>query len=590
VLHKALIFNKLRKSTLILCWWLTAWLATGQNEVTFEAITDARQVVVNGYFDVTFSLKNATGTQFIPPSFKDFVVLAGPNTSSSMQIINGNVTREMGFGFTLQATKVGRFTIGSATVRANGKEFRSAPIVMEVVKGASKSGAGGSGEQFFVRVEPSKKQAFVGEQVLLDFKLYTTVGIEGYDIPEDPAYDGFYALELRRFSSNTVQEVLNGKQYATKVLRRIALFPQKTGRLTVDPFRIQLAVLDEDSRTGFFFSRSVKPVFYTTEAVEINVSALPGGAPDGFCGAVGVYELQAGVDRKTATTDDAITLSMVLTGNGDSKRVTPPDLMLSDSFEIYPPKVVSDKSDEIRGEILSEKRIEYLILPKFPGSYSIRPKVSYFDSGKKTYVQLPIGPFSLEVKAGSGRRSSASPSPGVAGLNDILPIKSSADFTQTTNQFTGSILFYILAALPFLGFCILLVIRKKQRELAGIDPSIQKAKTAGREAQKRLASAQQQLQLGNSKAFYDEVSKAYVGYVCDKTGLPLSQFSKENVRASLAALEISPSSIDEFVKVIQTCEVALFAGMDNQASMQTTYENAIGIITSIEDEIGKRSN
>lgn len=589
MLHKALIFNKLRKATLILCWWLTAWLATGQNEVTFEAITDARQVVVNGYFDVTFSLKNATGTQFIPPSFKDFVVVAGPNTSSSMQIINGSVTREMGFGFTLQATKVGRFTIGSATVRANGKEFRSAPIVVEVVKGASRPGAG-SGEQFFVRVEPSKKQAFVGEQVLLDFKLYTTVGIEGYDIPEDPTYDGFYALELRRFSSNTVQEVLNGKQYATKVLRRIALFPQKTGRLTVDPFRIQLAVLDEDSRTSFFFSRSVKPVFYTTESVEINVSALPSGAPDGFCGAVGEYELQAGVDRKTATTDDAITLSMVLTGNGDSKRVTPPDLMLSDSFEIYPPKVVSDKNEEIRGEILSEKRIEYLILPKFPGSYSIRPKVSYFDSGKKTYVQLPIGPFSLDVKAGSGLRSSASPSPGVAGLNDILPIKSSADFTQTTNQFTGSILFYILAALPFLGFCILLVIRKKQRELAGIDPSIQKAKTAGREAQKRLASAQQQLQLGNSKAFYDEVSKAYVGYVCDKTGLPLSQFSKENVRASLAALEISPNSIDEFVKVIQTCEVALFAGMDNQASMQTTYENAIGIITSIEDEIGKRSN
>ncbi len=588
MLHKALIFNNLRKATLILCWWLTAWLATGQNEVTFEAITDARQVVVNGYFDMTFSLKNATGTQFVPPSFKDFVVVAGPNTSSSMQIINGSVTREMGFGFTLQATKVGRFTIGSATVRANGKEFRSAPIVVEVVKGASRPGAG-SGEQFFVRVEPSKKQAFVGEQVLLDFKLYTTVGIEGYDIPEDPTYDGFYALELRRFSSNTVQEVLNGKQYATKVLRRIALFPQKTGRLTVDPFRIQLAVLDEDSRTGFFFSRSVKPVFYTTEAVEINVSALPGGAPDGFCGAVGKYELQAGVDRKTATTDDAITLSMVLNGNGDSKRITPPDLMLSDSFEIYPPKVVSDKSDEIRGEILSEKRIEYLILPKFPGSYSIKPNVSYFDSGKKAYVQLPIGPFSLEVKAGSGRRSSASQSPEVAGLNDILPIKSSADFTQTTSQFTGSILFYILAALPFLGFCILLVIRKKQRELAAIDPSIQKAKTAGREAQKRLASALQQLQLGNSKAFYDEVSKAYVGYVCDKTGLPLSQFSKENVRASLAALEISPNSIDEFVKVIQTCEVALFAGMDNQASMQTTYENAIGIITTIEDEIGKPS-
>ncbi len=585
--HKALIINILQKTALVFCCWSAAWLANGQNDVTFEAVTNARQVVVNSNFEVTFTLKFANGSEFVPPSFKDFMVLAGPVTSTSMQIVNGNVTREMGFSYTLQPTKIGKFTIGSASIKANGKLMRSTPVEMEVVKGTTKLGAD-TGEAVFIRLMPNKRQAFVGEQVLLDFKLYTTVGIEGYDIPEDPTYDGFYALELRRFSSNTVQEVINGRQYATKVLRRIALFPQKTGRLRVEPFRIQLAVVDEAGNRGFLFSRSVKPVFYTTDAVEINVSPLPSGDKDGFCGAVGAYEIQAGIDRKTATTDDAITLSLLLRGNGDAKRVQAPTLVLSDSFEVYPPKVVSDKSEEIRGEIISEKRFEYLILPKFPGSFSIMPRVSYFDTGKNSFVDLPIGPFQLQVKAGTGKIIGAGKT-GDVGINDILPIKSTAKFAQASDGFVGSMLFYLLAFLPVLAFSFFLFYRKKQHELGAIDPKILKVRSAGREAQKRMATAHQQLQLGNSRAFYDEVSKAYLGYVCDKTGLPLSKFSKHNVRETLISLQVGSNTVEDFLKVLQTCEIALFAGMDNQTSMQSTYETAIGIITKIEDELSKKA-
>jgi hypothetical protein len=90
---------------------------------------------------------------------------------------------------------------------------------------------------------------------------------------------------------------------------------------------------------------------------------------------------------------------------------------------------------------------------------------------------------------------------------------------------------------------------------------------------------------GNSKAFYDEISKAYIGYVCDKTGLPLSQLTKDNVREKLSTLQINEATIDEFVKIIQTCEIALFAGMDNSSSMQTMYENAINVISNIDNEI-----
>jgi hypothetical protein len=583
--HKALISNSLRKYFALFGFLFMAWVGIGQNDIVFEASTDARQVTLDGYFEVTFSLKNANGSQFAPPSFKDFDIVAGPNTSTSMQIINGQVSREMSFGFTLQPTKVGKFTIGSAAVKANGKTLRSSPITVEVVKGSIKSKSK-NGSEFFIKIIPHKRTAFVGEQVMLDFKLYTRVAIEGYEIPEDPNYDGFYAVELRRFNSNTVQEVINGQQYATKVLRRIALFPQQAGKLTIDPFKMQLAVVEDDGgRSGFFFQRNVRPVNFTTEAIEIDVKPLPGDTPEDFCGAVGKFELQAGLDRKTATTDDAVTLRMVVTGNGDIKRVQPPSLVLSDSFEVYEPKTIDEKSDEIRGEVLSEKTFEYLILPRYAGDYTIKPTIGYFDVELGGYSNFPIASLSLSVKKGTGKSRSVSPGLGSQSINDILPIRTVAKLEKQPFTFVGSWLFYLLALVPVTVFWVIVARQKKQKELAALDPSIFKSKAAGKEAQKRLAIANQLLGTGNSKAFYDEISKAYIGYVCDKTGLPLSQLTKDNVREKLTTLQISEATIDEFVKIIQTCEVALFAGMDNSSSMQSMYENAINVISKIENEI-----
>ncbi len=585
----ALIINNLARAFIFFGFVFTSFVGISQNDVVFEASTDARQVTLDGYFEVTFTLKNANGSQFAPPSFKDFDIIAGPNTSTSMQIINGQVTREMSYGFTLQPTKVGKFSIGSASVKANGKTFRSSPITVEVVKGTPKPKGSDSGG-FFVKVIPNKRSAYVGEQVLLDFKLYTRVGIEGYEIPEDPSYDGFYAVELRRFNSNTVQEVVNGQQYATKILRRIALFPQQTGRLVIEPFKMQLAVVEDDGGRGFFFQRSIKPVNFTTDAIEIDVKPLANNTPEGFCGAVGNFELQVGLDRKTATTDDAVTIKMVVQGNGDIKRVQPPALVLSDSFEVYEPKTVDEKSDEIGGEVVSQKTFEYLILPKYEGNYSLKPAISYFNAESGGFSSFPIAALNLAVKKGTGKTGSARSEQGGQTINDILPIKTVAKLEKQGFSYVGSWLFYLLALLPVVLFLFLLVRQKKQKAVAALDPSLIKSKSAGKEAQKRLAVANQQLQAGNSKAFYDEISKAYIGYVCDKTGLPLSQLTKDNVREKLSTLQLSDSMVKDFVNIIQTCEIALYAGMGNPSSMQSMYENAMNVISNIENEIQASKN
>ena len=125
-----------------------------------------------------------------------------------------------------------------------------------------------------------------------------------------------------------------------------------------------------------------------------------------------------------------------------------------------------------------------------------------------------------------------------------------------------------------------------QDKRSNIDVLDLKRKRANSVAQKRLGTAKTHLDQQKSKPFYDEVSRALFGYICDKLNIPLSELSKENVKGKLETLKVSAAPIDNFMKIIKTAEMALFAGMDNASAMQETYQKAIEVVADIEEEIG----
>ncbi len=562
-----------------------------QGNVVFEAFSDAKEVVLNGYFDVSFTLKNANGSHFNPPDFKGFRLLAGPNTSTSMQFINGNVSKEMSYSFTLQPTKPGQFTIGSATISVNGKRLKTNPIHIEVVKTKPDSRPDNAPGKVFVRLEPSKTRAYIGEQILLDYKLYSTVSIEGYDIPKEPAYRGFYAQQLARYNARSQHEVINGTQYTTKILRRVALFPQQTGNLVIEPFTMQFRVVEDGNGGGFFFNRRVRPVIFTTDSVQISVNALPAGAPDMFSGAVGKYEFQASANPSTATTNDVISVVLLMSGNGDLKRLQAPDLMLSDSFEVYPPKVLEEKLNENQGEIQGKKVVEYLVLPKYPGQYLLQPEFAYFDPEKSEYMVLRKGPFPIRVKQGSDKHRTVNKVQKFTNPeNDIRFIKTKIGIEKRRIPFVNSLPFWAIILSPVMAFVGVLFYRKSRDKKVGLDASTAKKRRANKEAQKRLITAFKHLQAGNSREFYDEVSKASLGYVCDKLDIPRAELTKENVREKLQSLFIDSNKIEAFMNMLSTCEMALFAGMDSTSAMQSTYDNAISVIAGIESKAGRNED
>lgn len=559
---------------------------TATAQVSFEASTDARQVVENGYFQITFTLNNAQGRNFKAPPFRNFTVLNGPSRSMSTTIVNGNASQKVSYAYSLQPKKVGKFKIAFAIMTVNGKTMKSNTVTIDVIKASAASKSASIEEQLFVKAEIDTNLVYVGQQLVVNYKLYTSVNIENYDIAFEPEYQGFFARDIRRFDSRTIREVVDGVQYTTKILKRIALFPQQTGLQTIEAMTVRLGVIVGNKRpNSFFFNNQIKPVNVQTNPLNINVKSLPQPIPPTFSGAVGKYAMNSYIDKTNITTDDAIGVKLTIQGNGDIKRLQPPKLDFPSVFEVYEPKVLDEISQEVGGILKGQKTMEYLALPKQAGNYQIKPAFTYFDTDSAKFITLVPNHFRINVRRGKGVPASQSiAAPNIAD-KDIRYIKTATSFSTKGTPFPKTGLFYSLLILPFLLLGGAFAYKQILAKNGNIDLVLLKRNRAEKVAKKRLATAEGLMKANKSRAFYDEVSRALLGYVCDKLSIPLSELTKDNVSQQLQSLKVQEQHITDYMSIIKITEMALFAGMNNPASMQETYHKSVKVISEIETEL-----
>ena len=443
---------------------------------------------------------------------------------------------------------------------------------------------------YFVRAEPSLEKAWIGQQIVLDYKLYTSVDVESYNIIEEAPYRGFYAEDMRRIDGRVMRELIEGEEYATKVLKRVALFPQRAGMLEIRPMQLQLGITEGSARSrGFFFNRQVRRVPLSTDVSTIEVASLPPGAPATFSGAVGTFSIRSSIDKTNLSTEDALTLRLVVTGDGDIKRVQAPPLDLPESFELYEPAVAEESTYESAGRLMGRKIFEYIILPGEAGSYSLRPEFSYFDPDSARYLSLSDRTYRVNVQPGlRGERPTVSPADTVQ-QPDIRHIKLDSRLKRKDDRF--SCLYYSiwLAGIPLLAFAGVWIFKFVKRRQGQVDPRILRRRRARKQALSRLKTARKLKRENKARDFYDEVSRALLGYAGDRLQLPVSELNKPAMRRQLESAGVEKKNIDQFEQLLQTCESALFAGRDRTSEMETTYHTAVDLISSIETEIKKKA-
>ncbi|MDZ4682618.1 MAG: BatD family protein [Saprospiraceae bacterium] len=554
-------------------------VAGAQDNSVFEARSDARQIVLGGFFEVVFTLKNAAGDNFQPPGFSDFQVISGPNALRSTSIVKGRVFREMGFAYTLAPKRIGKFTIGSATIRVDGQTLRTQPLRVEIVKAKKEKEKGG--EQVFLRAELDTKEAYPGQQILLDYKLYfKDKNIEASDIVLESDYQGFFARDIRRYDTRRSQEVINGQQYTVLTIKRVALFPQRIGQLSIDGLSMQLGILEEappsNNFPSLFFNRQLTRVAVTSEPVTISIKPLPDGAPELFSGAVGTYEMTTSLSRTELSTDDALSVRLAVRGNGDNKRIQPPSLIFPKVFEVYEPKIVEEVAFDQDGQLMNETVFEFLLLPTTAGTFSIAPKLGVFDPSTNKYTTVQDETVEVTVTQGKGIRQPMEPD-GFEALKDDPASFANAGVPWT---YVKGLLWIVLGVLLIAGMVWgRKYFRKLSEQRTAAEMHLERAEKI---AKSHLSTAQGHLQIGQSSAFYEEVSRALLGYACRKFNIPLAELNRENLQQKLRETSLPPEQIAQFSQLVKTCDMALYAGMDNAPKMEETYKNAQAILVEME--------
>jgi len=584
--------------------------------VSFTA-TAKTAVRVGENFQLNYKV-NAEGKGFNGPNFNNFQVLSGPNTStnSSVQIINGKVTSRADyiFAYILRATSEGTFTIPPATINVGGKNYTSNSLTIKVVKGSAQqeggsSDSGDTSNDLYVRAFISNPTPYLGEQTVVTYKLYTTIPVSNLDLNKISSFPGFWAKDLLQNNKELSQtrETINGKEYVVAIVRKFALFPQRSGEMTIEPGEIGcVAQIQKDnsrrkSSDPFFDSFFNDPFFNKryenvekqlfSNSLKINVKSLPTqNKPADFSGAVGNFTFNTQISETEVKTNEAITLKFTLQGKGNIELIDAPTVTFPPDFEVYDPDVSNNIKANNSG-VSGTRTFEYLIIPRNPGDFTIKPvTLSYFDVTKNSYTTLSSPEYKIKVNKGEGQAETISYSDlGKEEIKylgkDIRHIKLPPYQLRTIGTFFfKSDLFFILLFSPFVFALIILIVWRrtvKQRS----DVVKMKTKKATKVSRKRLKLANSFLKEGKENEFYIEISQALWGYLSDKLNIPKAELSMENVKGILTKKNVKPEITNQFIETLNNTEYARFAPGNKSENMEKTYREALDIITKIEREL-----
>ena len=592
-------------------------------------VSAKKQVMVGERFQVVFEA-NAEGKNFQAPSFNGFTVVGGPFTSSSssFSMVNGSMSHTVKntYTFALQANQEGTFHVGSASLNVKGNKISSEPFDIKVVPddgshatpsgGGTSAGQGQSqqnnndpqvsGKDLFLRVIPSKKSVYLGEQVVLTYKLYTKVPVSSLSVENVPSYAGFWTKDVTDNNGGSLRqssEYVNGIEYTVAEIQKMVIVPQRAGNHTIDPMTIECIaqVRTESNRQRSmdpfeaffndpFFNRNIVNVKkeLSSQSIVIEVKKLPeNGKPASFAGAVGNYTFKSDIDKTELSTNEAVTITLTVSGTGNVELLQMPEPVFPPDFEVYDPKVSVSVNTTANG-LSGTKKAEYLVIPRRAGSFTIPAmEFSYFNPSNESYQTLTSESYEITVQKGKGSDQEgtiyASSQEDIKYLgSDIRHIMTGdARLKPMHTAFFGSAAYFVALLALLVLFVILLFVLKKHEQMAK-DTVANRNRKADKVARGRLKNAYQHLKAKDQEKFYVEMSQALWGYIADKLGIERSKLSMDTVSETMKNKNVPDELTQQFVDTLSNCEFARFAPGSAEEKMDELYQRGIDVISKAE--------
>ena len=568
-------------------------------QVSFDAKVSKRKLGINERLRADFTM-NKDGDDFEPPNFENFTVVGGPSQSINNSWINGVRSFSKTYSYFLAPKKRGVFTVGQASIEIEGEVYKTLPVKITVSAAIDKPKDPNdpnyiASEKIHLVAEVSNSNPYLNEAITIVYKLYVAqgIGVRNSREIDKPRYSDFWSQNIDVNGLGAQQGTYNGEDYLYVVLRKTVLYPQKTGKLNIEPLSLDVTVEVPSNRRDVFGRSFMSTVNRRVSAGNrtINVKPLPEeGKPDSFTGAVGSFIFSLTTNKKELKASEAFEVKLEVVGNGNLKLFRLPELVLPSALEVYEPEhneSVTTLISGMKGKISDS----YTVVANDPGSYPIpRVDFSYFDIKTKRYKTLDSE--RLVISVGIGPNMISEPEDGAAKLvseNNITPnlklfrnFKTTKGFTPLQpDPFYKSNLFWVLLLGPFLLIPILLFV-VKNRAVRALDVSGNKIRLTNRLARKYLSAAKKSL--GKKETFYNALERALHNYLKSKLRIETSEFNKDKIGELLTKKKVESITLEGFLSILTACELARYTPLSS-VDMQNDYDKAAQVINALDKQL-----
>ncbi|GFI35004.1 hypothetical protein IMSAGC014_01512 [Bacteroidaceae bacterium] len=590
---------------------------TSQAQLRLEVEAPSKVDINETYFHITYTIASASTHDFSKPPMTGLDVLAGPamsvNTVSSTVMSGGrSVNRSSSsttFTFTLAPLEKGTFTIPAASVKVDGKTYKSPPVTIQVTGNGNRQNAGNqqqassqdtplrtagsrvTDKDLYIRAIVGREQVYEQEAVSLSYKFYERpgVGLNSVSLSKKPDFKGMVSLDIPLKNIDAAVERVGGEMYRTGVVQQYVVFPQQTGRITIPGLTFNCVVLQQEAglslidaffngggNIGYSLTRNVPETF-------IEVKPLPQPRPSGFSGGVGQFSVRGDLLTETPRTNDMVTYRLTVSGSGNLQLLTAPSITFPADFDVYSPKV-TDNTKVLAGGVTGDIIFDYTFVPRNVGQYDI-PAIDfiYFNPSDGTYQTKTVP--SLHMNIEKGNRSDAD-------LERERTLRSSdiRDIKTGTVRFDSEAAFiwwgtsgYWAVVAGILLFFILLVAVLRRHNRANADVVARRRSKAVRQAKRRLRLAGRMLKKGDQKAFYTELSRALNAYLSDKLSVEVAALNDDRLIYEMNQRGVSEEQFSPFRQLLEECGFARFAPAADGNGANELYRRALDEITRLDN-------
>ena len=568
-------------------------------QVTFEAKVSKKRLGLNERLRVDFEM-NENGDNFNPPSFSNFQVVSGPQQAVSRSWVNGVQSFSKTYTYFLTPKIKGKVTIGQAVVTIGGEIYKTTPVEIEVTNSVKKPNDPNNVDNvvdgnIHLVAEVSKSAPYLNEGITVIYKLYFRNPISVSDVSEleSPSYGDFWShlIKIGRAEIN-MRGSYKGEPYNEVIWRKAVLYPQKTGKLVLEPLTLNLSLSIPSNRRDLFGRRIMTQTQKTITTGEkvIAVKDLPqNNKPENFSGAVGQFDFDVILNKDLLKASESFQAKIKVKGKGNLKLFNLPTINVPNTLEVYEPEHDEKVKITISG---MQGTIEdnYTIVPQFQGKYPI-PSIqfSYFDPKSKSYKILKSQDLIVDVFEGptavntNRNLKSIAPKTSIPAVDNAFRyIKLETKFESIDKKsFWRSQLFWTLVIFPVFILSISFLLK---RVFYGRNEDVtkQKQRRAEQLTKKYLSSAKKHFD--DQAQFYEVLERALHNYLKAKLKIETTELSKSKIKNLLHQNSVDKKTALEYVEVIESCERARYSP-ESLVNMRDDFKNASILIEKIDKQI-----